>query len=138
MQLRKRDKISCVPMGIRKGRMPLTQGLGCPQNLFLYFPMGNIGGNAATKRTPHDESCGLFPHLHPCVPCSDYIKTSAMGHSMYSALLIFILMKISKTNMAALIIFEKYRNILQPLYCSDKSEVQKPHLEALRGTVFKQ
>ncbi len=26
-----------------------------------------VGGWAATKRTPHDESCGLFPHLHPCV-----------------------------------------------------------------------
>ena len=53
---------------------------------------------AATKRTPHDESCGLFPHLHPCVPCSVCSTTGAMGHSMYSALMVFILMKISKTN----------------------------------------
>ena len=55
-----------------------------------------VGAKVAPKRTPHDESCGLFPHLHPCVPCSGCSTTGAMGSSMYSALLVFILIKIVK------------------------------------------
>ena len=55
-----------------------------------------VDGKVAPKRTPHDESCGLFPHLYPCVPCSVCSITGTMGHWIYSAMLDFILIKILK------------------------------------------
>ncbi len=78
---------------------PLRGDWGASQNKRYVAALvlrSDVGAKAATKRTPHDESCGLFPHLHPCVPCSDCSTTVTMGYSMYSALLVFILIKIVK------------------------------------------
>ncbi len=37
--------------GIRKGRMPITQGLGCPQKYYFFIPQENIECWAARATT---------------------------------------------------------------------------------------
>ncbi len=57
------------------------QGSPLPDCIASCVPRG-VGNGAATERTPHDESCGLFPHLHPCVPCGVYIKIIVLWQRM--------------------------------------------------------